>query len=497
MGPGSLVRPRVRPAEPDAPRFLHVRAGGRSPRRVGSVHSRGVRERGNTTKRYRLHPAQVVVTGFALTILVGTALLMLPNSRVGPGGASALEALFTATSAVCVTGLTVVDTAVYWTPFGQIVILVLIQIGGFGIMSFASVVGLAIARKLSLRSRVTAAAETKSVGLEDVKGLVLGVVRISLAIELTVAIMLAVRFMIGYGEPFGRAVWLGVFHSVSSFNNAGFALFSDNLMGFTTDAWICLPISAAVILGGLGFPVIVQLRRQLRYPRHGWSIRTWTMNTRIVVAGTIVLLMLGTVYITAVEWSNPNTLGPLDWPGKLLTGFFQSVQTRTAGFNSIDIGQMDSASLLGMDVLMLIGGGPAGTAGGIKITTFAVLFFILWTELRGEVAVNVFGKRLSRAVHREAITIALLAVGVIIAATAALMLMTEISMDALLFEAISAFATVGLSTGITAGLPWEGQIILILLMFVGRLGPITIGSAIALRERHTTYELPKERPIIG
>jgi potassium uptake TrkH family protein len=446
-----------------------------------------------------LHPAQVVVAGFALTILVGTALLMLPNSRVGPGGASALEALFTATSAVCVTGLTVVDTAVYWTPFGQIVILVLIQIGGFGIMYFASVVGLAIARKLSLRSRITAAAETKSVGLEDVKGLVLGVVRISLAIEVTVAIMLAVRFMVGYGEPVGRAVWLGVFHSVSSFNNAGFALFSDNLMGFSTDAWICLPISAAVILGGLGFPVIVQLRRQLRRPRSksAWSIRTWTMNTRIVVAGTIALLSLGTVYITAVEWSNPNTLGPLDWPGKLLTGFFQSVQTRTAGFNSIDIGQMDSASLLGMDVLMLIGGGPAGTAGGIKITTFAVLFFILWTELRGEVAVNVFGKRLSRAVHREAITIALLAVGVIIAATAALMLMTEISMDALLFEAISAFATVGLSTGITAVLPWEGQIILIVLMFVGRLGPITIGSAIALRERHTTYELPKERPIIG
>ena len=435
--------------------------------------------------------------GFALTILVGTALLMLPNSRVGPGGASFLEALFTATSAVCVTGLTVVDTAVYWTPFGQVVILLLIQIGGFGIMSFASVVGLAIARKLSLRSRITAAAETKSVGLEDVKGLVLGVVRISLAIEITVAALLALRFMLGYGEPVGRAIWLGVFHSVSSFNNAGFALFSDNLMGFATDAWICLPISAAIILGGLGFPVIVQLRRQLRARPFSWSIRAWTMNTRIVLAGTIVLLILGTAYITAVEWFNPNTLGPFDWAGKLLAGFFQAVQTRTAGFNSIDIGQMDSASLLGMDVLMLIGGGPAGTAGGIKITTFAVLSFILWTELRGEVAVNVFGKRLSRAVHREAITIALLAVGVIISATAALMLLTDISMDALLFEAISAFATVGLSTGITAGLPWGGQVILILLMFIGRLGPITIGSAMALRERHTTYELPKERPIIG
>ncbi|WP_174844601.1 TrkH family potassium uptake protein [Cryobacterium serini] len=456
-------------------------------------------------KQHRLHPAQVVVSGFALTILVGTALLMLPNARVGPGGASFLEALFTATSAVCVTGLTVVDTAVYWTPFGQVVILLLIQIGGFGIMSFASVVGLAIARKLSLRSRITAATETKSVGLADVKGLVLGVVRISLAIEASVALLLALRFMLGYGEPVGRAVWLGVFHSVSSFNNAGFALFSDNLMGYATDAWICLPIAAAVILGGLGFPVIVQLRRQLRpqgrYPRHwlkrAWSIRTWTMNTRIVVAGTLVLLVLGTVYITAVEWSNPKTLGPLDWPGKLLAGFFQSVQTRTAGFNSVDIGQLDSATLLGMDVLMLIGGGPAGTAGGIKITTFAVLFFIIWTEVRGQVAVNVFGKRLSRAVHREAITIALLAVGVIIAATTALMLMTDISLDALLFETISAFATVGLSTGITAGLPWGGQVILILLMFIGRLGPITFASAIALRERHTTYELPKERPIIG
>ncbi|MDJ0376882.1 potassium transporter TrkG [Cryobacterium sp. PH31-L1] len=461
------------------------------------MHSRAVGERGNTTKRYRLHPAQVVVSGFALTILGGTALLTLPNSRVGPGGASFLEALFTATSAVCVTGLTVVDTAVYWTPFGQIVILLLIQIGGFGIMSFASVVGLAIARKLSLRSRITAAAETKSVGLEDVKGLVFGVVRISLAIELTVAVLLALRFMLGYGEPVGRAIWLGVFHSVSSFNNAGFALFSDSLMGYATDAWISLPICAAVILGGLGFPVIVQLRRQLRKRPFSWSIRTWTMNTRIVLAGTFVLLILGTAYITAVEWSNPNTLGPLDWSGKLLAGFFQSVQTRTAGFNSVDIGQLDSASLLGMDVLMLIGGGPAGTAGGIKITTFAVLFFILWTEVRGQVAVNVFGKRLSRAVHREAITIALLAVGVIIAATAALMLMTDISMDALLFETISAFATVGLSTGITAGLPWEGQIILILLMFIGRLGPITFASAIALRERRSTYEYPKERPIIG
>jgi len=454
------------------------------------VHSRATRERGKNATR-RLHPAQVVASAFAFAIFVGTALLLLPNARLGPDSATFLEAIFTATSAVCVTGLTVVDTAEYWTPFGQVVILALIQVGGFGIMTFASVIGLAVVRKLSLRSRINAAAEAKSVGLEDVKGLILGVVQMSLLIEGAVAVLLTIRFLTGYGEPFGRAVWLGVFHAVSSFNNAGFALFSNSMMPFATDPWISLPICGAIILGGLGFPVIVQLRKHLRTPLK------WTMNTRIVVAGTIVLLVLGSVYITVVEWNNPATLGTMDWPGKLLAGFFQSVQTRTAGFNSIDIGQMDSASLLGMDVLMLIGAGPAGTAGGIKITTFAVLFFILWAEVRGDVAVNVFGKRLSRAVHRQAITIVLLAVAVVIAATAALMLMTDITMDSLMFEAISAFATVGLSTGITAGLPPAGQVILIILMFIGRLGPITIASALALRERRSTYELPKERPIIG
>lgn len=455
------------------------------------MKSRASTTNGLQRPRFRLHPAQAVAAGFAAAVLVGTALLSLPIAKVGPGGASILEALFTATSAVCVTGLTVVDTATFWTPFGQGVILLLIQIGGFGVMTFASVIGLAVVRRMSLRTRVTAASEVHSAGLENVKGLVLGVVTISLVVEGVVALLLSLRFLFGYGEPVGRAIWLGVFHSVSSFNNAGFALFTDNLMGYAVDPFICLPIAAAVILGGLGFPVIVQLQKHFRMPL------LWTMNTRIVLAGTAVLLVAGTVYISAVEWSNPATLGPMDWPAKLLAGFFQSVQTRTAGFNSIDIGAMDSASLLGMDVLMFIGGGPAGTAGGIKITTFAVLFFILVAEIRGDSVVNVFGKRLSRAVHRQAITLVLLAVFVVAVSTAALMLLTDIGLDALLFESVSAFATVGLSTGITAGLPAAGQLILILLMFIGRLGPITFASALALRERPATYELPKERPIIG
>lgn len=439
----------------------------------------------------RPHPAQAVLLGFAGAIAVGTGLLMLPISKSGPGGASFLEALFTATSSVCVTGLIVVDTPVYWTTFGHVVILAMIQIGGFGIMTFASVIGLAVIRRMSLRSRITAAAEVKSIGLDDVKGLILGVVQISLLVEGIVAVLLTAQFVLGYGEPPGRALWLGIFHSVSSFNNAGFALFSDSLISYAADPFICLPIAAAIILGGLGFPVIMQLRKHFRTPLK------WSMNTRLVLWGTIILLVGGTVYITALEWNNPATLGPMEWPSKILTGFFQSVQTRTAGFNSVDTGAMYPESWLGMDVLMFIGGGPAGTAGGIKITTFAVLYFILLTEIRGEGAVNVFGKRLSRAVHRQAITVVLLAVAVVMGATVFLMLLTDVSLDKLLFEAISAFATVGMSTGITASLPPAGQIALILLMFIGRLGPITFASALALHERPVLYEYPKERPIIG
>ena len=437
------------------------------------------------------HPAQAIATGFGLAILLGTLVLMLPIAKSGTGGAGVLEALFTATSAVCVTGLAVVDTAAYWTPFGQGTILVLIQIGGFGIMSFASLLGVLMARRLGLKSRIQAATETKSNGFGDVRSVLFGILRITISVELVVAAVLALRFGVGYGYSAGHAIWLGLFHSVSAFNNAGFALFSDSLMSFVGDPWICLPIAVAIIIGGLGFPVLFELGRHYRKPLH------WSMNTKLVLSGTGTLLVLGTLFISALEWNNPKTLGALSTADKLLAGFFQSVMTRTAGFNSLDLGQMDPATWLGMDILMFIGGGPAGTAGGLKITTFAVLFFILATEIQGGTAVNVFGKRLSRSVHRQAITIVLLAVALVIGSTMALMLMTDIGFDRLFFETISAFATVGLSTGITASLPPAGQLLLVFLMFIGRLGPVTLASALALRSRPLLYEFPKERPLIG
>ncbi|TDL37427.1 TrkH family potassium uptake protein [Arthrobacter nitrophenolicus] len=437
------------------------------------------------------HPAQLIVLGFALAIGVGTALLMLPVARNGDGGASLLEALFTATSAVCVTGLITVDTPVFWSGFGQVVILVLIQVGGFGVMSFGTLLGVLTARRLGLRSKMMAAAETKSTGFGDVRRVLLGVFIITMLVEVTLALVLMLRFLLGYGYSPGEALWHGVFHSISAFNNAGFALYSDNLIGFVSDPWVCLPIAAAVIIGGLGFPVLFELRREFRTPKF------WSMHTKLVLLGSATLLAGGTVFLTAAEWTNPATLGALRPGERVLGGFFQSTITRTAGFNSIDISQMHPVSWLGMDILMFIGGGPAGTAGGLKITTFAVLFFIMATELRGGTAVNIFGKRLSRAVHRQAITVVLLAIALITASTMFLMLITDFGQEQILFEVISAFSTVGLSTGITAGMPPAGQVVLIMLMFIGRLGPVTLGTALALRSRPIMYEYPKERPLIG
>jgi Trk-type K+ transport system membrane component len=231
------------------------------------------------------HPGQAVAAAFLVGIAVGTGLLLLPIARAGPGGAGVVEALFTATSAVCVTGLTVVDTGTYWSGFGQAVILGLIQVGGFGIMTLASLLGLLVARRMGLRARLTAAAETHSVGLGDVRTVLIGVAVISSVVETITAAVLTARFALGYGEPLPRALYLGVFHAVSAFNNAGFGLYADNLVGFATDWWICAPIMLAVIIGGLGFPVILELRRRLRHPG------SWSVHTKITVLMTVLLLV--------------------------------------------------------------------------------------------------------------------------------------------------------------------------------------------------------------
>jgi potassium uptake TrkH family protein len=436
-------------------------------------------------------PYQVVVLGFAAAIVVGTVLLVLPVARAGDGGAPLLTALFTATSAVCVTGLVVVDTGTYWSGFGQAVVLGLIQVGGFGIMTMASLLGLLVSRRLGLRTRLNAAAETKSLGIGDVRAVLLGVLRITLLFEALVAVGLTVRFMVGYDEPVGRAVYHGVFHAVSAFNNAGFALYADSLMGFVADAWVCLPIAAAVIVGGLGFPVLFELRRE------PWSWRRWSLHTKITVTASAILLLAGAVFITASEWNNPATLGALEPSDRLLAGFFHGTTPRTAGFNSLDMAQMGEGTLLGTMILMFIGGGSAGTAGGIKVTTFVILLFVIYAEVRGEEHVNAFDRRIGPRVQRQALTVALLSIAVVVLTTLAVLEISDLPLNHVAFEVVSAFGLVGLSTGITAALPPAGQVLLVLVMFLGRVGPIALASSIALRDRRRMYTLPEGRPIVG
>ncbi|MET9130773.1 TrkH family potassium uptake protein [Streptomyces antibioticus] len=445
---------------------------------------------------FAVHPARTLVMAFGGVILLGAFLLMLPVSSEDGGATGFVTALFTSTSAVCVTGLVVVDTGTYWSGFGEGVILALIQVGGFGIMTMASLLALLVSGKLRLRLQLTAAAETKSFGIGDVRRVLLGVAGTTLAVELAVGGWLALRFRFGYDQPIAESAYSGLFHAVSAFNNAGFGLHVDSLTPYAQDPWVTLPVALAVILGGLGFPVLLELLRH-RTRRRLTGRRNWTLHTRMTLVTTGVLLLTGTVLTCLLEWTNPGTLGRFDWDEKLLNGFFHSAMSRTAGFNAVDIGAMHASTLLMTCTLMFIGGGSAGTAGGIKVTTFAVLAAAIAAEVRGEPNSTVMGRRLAPHVLRQALTVALLAVGLVIGATLALLTVSSAPMEAVLFEAVSAFGTVGLSTGITADFPDSGQLVLILLMFVGRLGPVTLVSALALRERTRRYQLPEERPVIG
>ena len=436
------------------------------------------------------HPAQVLVAAFAVAGLVGTVLLMLPVSRAGEGRAPFVTALFTATSAVCVTGLTTVDTATYWSRTGQVVILALIQVGGFGIMTLASLIALFLSRRMGVRTRLTAARETKSIGRGDLRRVLRGVLVVTVVVESVVATILTLRFRGTYDETWGTATWHGIFHAVSAFNNAGFALFSDNLMGFLTDPFVLIPISVAVVIGGLGFPVIAEVVRQRRP-------RSWSVHTRLTLLVTSVLLVGGTVFFTLAEWSNTRTIGSLGAADKLLNGWFGAVQPRTAGFNAWDYGAVTDETLLGTAMLMFIGGGSAGTAGGLKVTTVVVLFLVIVAEARGDDDVIAFDRRIDQRIVRQATTVALLGVSAVAGGTILLSALTNQPLRDVVFETTSAFATVGLSTGITGELGGPAQVVLIVLMFVGRLGPVTLVSALALRERNRRYRFPEGAPLIG
>jgi len=438
------------------------------------------------------HPGRIVPVLFSTFLTVGTILLCLPISRTnGDEPPNVLAAAFTAVSASCVTGLTVVDTATYWTSFGHVVIMLLIQVGGFGIMTMATLLAILVGGRLGLSQKLIAQNESHASSMGNVKA-ILRTVGITVAItESVIALVLGLRFYFGYGHSFGSAVWQGIFHSISAFNNAGFALYSDNIIGFNQDFWIMGPLCAAIVAGGLGFPVFYEIYKRWNVPDK------WTVHAKITILGYFGLMAIGCGGFALAEWNNPDTIGPMSLWGKFLNAMMGGITPRTAGFNAIDYGKATHETLALDDALMFIGGGSAGTAGGIKVGTFVMLAFVIWGEVRGERDVVVGHRRIPTDALRQAVTVVLMALGVVAVGTMALLVFTDYSMDLVAFEAISAFGTVGLSTGITPALPGIAQLVLMGLMYVGRIGTVTTATALALNTQHRHYRLPEERPIIG
>lgn len=451
------------------------------------------------SKKLALHPTQIVVIAFGTAVLLGTTVLMLPFATATGNQTDMVTALFTAVSAVCLTGLTVVDTGTHWTPFGHTAIMVMIQLGGLGIVSFATILGLLVSGRISLRDRMNTLTEAKIVGADNVPQLLRAILLVYFGFEAVLAAWLTQRLHFEYGYSFGDALWHGLFHAISAFNNGGFTLYSDSMMGFSSDLFFIAPVMLAVVVGGLGFPVLIELHERF------WGLnkqpsgrpKRFSLHTRITLGATIVLLTVGALFIGVMEWNNPNTLGALSGSEKIWNTMFASVMPRSGGLNTLDISQLDTATWMGLDLLMFIGGGSASTAGGIKVTTMAVLIFIIYTEIRGETAVNVGDRRLPRSIQRQALTLVSLSSITVLFTTLVFSATTEFSLDQLLFEVISATATVGLSTGITADLPDFAKVWLSVLMFIGRLGPVVVASALALRVTKRHYELPKERPLLG
>jgi trk system potassium uptake protein TrkH len=390
-----------------------------------------------------------------------------------------------------VTGLVVVDTGSYWSGFGQAIIMLLFQLGGFGMMTAATLLGLMVNRSPRLRTRLMTQTESRTLALGDVSTVARVVLVVTVLAQLVIAGVLVLRLHLGHGLDWAAAGWSGLFHAISAFNNAGFAIHADGLTRYAGDALVLVPIMAAVVVGGIGFPVLHELRQRWRDPRH------WTLHTKLTLIGTLALLAGGCLLALLFEWNNPRTLGPLGTGAKFLNGLFLSVSARSSGFNALDTGALTHETWALHYLLMFIGGGSAGTAGGVKVGTVAVLVLLVLAEVRGHTDTEAFGRRVGASAQRQAITVLVLGSTVVALGTLALLRVSDFPTDQVIFEVISAFGTVGLSTGITAQLPPSGQAVLALLMFVGRVGTITLAASLVLGERRMPYRYPEEHPIVG
>lgn len=435
-----------------------------------------------------MSPTQVLVIGYLVVITIGTLLLSLPFATVKGADTTLMDALFTATSATAVTGLIVVNTASHWTFFGKIVIMLLIQIGGFGFMTTSTLVMLVLRKKISLKERLIIQEELNTENLTGIIRLVRYVVFLTLGLEALGAILLFLRFL--PIMPPGQAVFFSIFHAVSAFNNAGFDLFGNSLEGFTTDWYIVLVITGLFIIGGIGFTVIAEIYSCRRF-------KHFSLHTKVVLTISLLLIVLGTLVIFGLEYNNPETLGDLNLSGKIAAAYFQGVTPRTAGFNTIPIGKMTKASQFFIIILMFIGASSGSTGGGVKTTTVGTLLLVVWALIKKRDDVVVFQRRLSYMTIFKALSVVMISILIIFTVTMVLAVTEKFAFLDIFFETVSAFGTVGLSTGITGKLSSIGQLFIIVTMFIGRVGPMTLAIAIGEQRQKTFIRFPEEKLMIG
>ena len=437
-------------------------------------------------------PATALIAGFAVLIAIGTVILMLPISSAGGTWTSPVDAAFTATSAACVTGLVVVDTATHWSPFGQVAILLLMQIGGFGFMTGSTfLLLLAAGRRSRLTDRLLAQATVAAPDLGSVRTLVRRVALLTLIAEGAGALLLGLGFVVS-GLSLPTAAWWGLFHAVSAFNNGGFDLTGGfrSLEPFAGNTVILMTVAALIVIGGLGVGIVDDVAR-----RRGW-VRL-TIETKMVLVTTAVLLVGGALLVAGLEWDNPATLGALPATERPTNALFLSASLRSGGFASVPIGGLTEATLFLSMALMFIGGASGSTAGGIKVTTFSVLLVAIVSTARGRPSAEAFGRRIPHSVVYRALSVALLSLAVVVAMSFALQLASGRGLIDVLFETVSALATTGLTTGITPELSADARVLLAITMFIGRLGPLTLVLALAARARPARHQLAVETVRIG
>ena len=436
-----------------------------------------------------LNSYQILVGTFVGLILLGTFLLMLPIASNNGDSLSFINALFTATSAVCVTGLVVVDTGQYFSVFGQVVIIMLIQIGGFGIMTITTIFAVIMGKRIQLRSRLLVQESLNVLTVGGIVKLIKLLVKTTLLIEFIGGVILSIRLYDDFGA---RAIYLGFWHSISAFCNAGFDIFGgSNIFNYNQDFIFCIVIGLLIIIGGIGYGVTAEV-----FAKHKWN--TFSLHTKVVLTTTAILLILGTVLILIFEWNNSLTIGSWDIGHKILGSFFLSTTSRTAGYTLMNTGDLTEASMFFIIILMFLGASPGSTGGGIKTTTFAIIFASVTSIIRGKDDTVLFNRRIEHDLIIKSLAIFYIAAAIVVLATLNLCLTENFSFIRVLFEVVSALATVGLSTGITGDLSDYGKFTIIIVMLIGRVGVLTFLMAIAMRsKKKPKISYPSERISVG